>query len=49
MNKRLMEFGAFLGMLFLVIFAVIVYIMKYNDLDSFDKINGAIVITLVGE
>ncbi|RJE48903.1 MULTISPECIES: hypothetical protein [unclassified Dehalobacter] len=39
MNKRLIEFGTFLGMLFLVILAVIVYIMNYSDLDSFDRIN----------
>lgn len=39
MNKILIEFGAFLGILFLVIIAVVVYIMNYSDLDSFDRIN----------
>ena len=44
MNKKLMEFGAFFVMLFLVMFAVIVYIMKYHDLSSLNKIDGSSII-----
>lgn len=38
MNKRYIEFGTFLGMLLIIILAVVLYIIKFDELDAAEEL-----------